>query len=98
MLEATDMKEALEWGRKAVVACHDGRGATVSLILIQRSAMETLLIAAIVVRTEENFRFMLIRFSAVRQHCCYGKTPTEENGHCDFISIMTLNPTSSTVS
>jgi hypothetical protein len=28
-------------------------------------------IAAIVVRTEKNFRFMSIRFSAVRQYCCY---------------------------
>jgi hypothetical protein len=82
VLEATDMKEALEWGRKAVVACRaPGRGATVSLTLIQRSAMETVQIAAIVVRTEKNFRFMSIRFSAVRQYCCYSKTPTEENGH-----------------
>ena len=29
--------------------------------------METVQIAAIVVRTEKNFRFMSIRFSAVRQ-------------------------------
>ena len=43
--------------------------------------METLQIAAIVVRTEKNFRFMSIRFSAVRQDCSNGKTPTEENGH-----------------
>ena len=43
--------------------------------------METVQIAAIVVRTEKNFRFMSIRFSAVRQYCCYSKTPTEENGH-----------------
>jgi len=42
--------------------------------------METVQIAAIVVRTEK-IRFMSIRFSAVRQYCCYSKTPTEENGH-----------------
>jgi hypothetical protein len=51
------------------------------LTLIQRSAMETVQIATIAVRTEKNFRFMSIRFSAVRQYCCYSKTPTEENGH-----------------
>ena len=51
------------------------------LTLIQRSAMETVQIAAIAVRTEKNFRFTSIRFSAVRQYCCYSKTPTEENGH-----------------
>ena len=39
------------------------------LTLIQRSAMETVQIAAIAVRTEKNFRFMSIRFSAVRQYC-----------------------------
>jgi hypothetical protein len=43
--------------------------------------METVQIAAIVVRTEKNYRFMSIRFSAVREYCCYSKTPTEENGH-----------------
>jgi hypothetical protein len=43
--------------------------------------MDTVQIAAIVVRTEKNFRCMSIRFSAVRQYCCYSKTPTEENGH-----------------
>jgi hypothetical protein len=43
--------------------------------------METVQIAAIVVRTEKNFRFMSIRFFTVRQYCCYSKTPTEENGH-----------------
>ena len=43
--------------------------------------METVQIAAIVVPTEKNFRFMSIRFSAVRQYCCYSNTPTEENGH-----------------
>ena len=49
--------------------------------LIQRSAVETVQIAAIAVRAEKNFRFMSIRFSAIRQYCCYSKTPTEENGH-----------------
>jgi hypothetical protein len=34
-----------------------------------------------VFRTERDFRFMSIRSSAVRQYCCYSKTPTEENGH-----------------
>jgi len=43
--------------------------------------METVQIAAIVVRTEKNFGFMSIRFSAVRQYCCSSKTPTEEDGH-----------------
>ena len=43
--------------------------------------METVQIAAIVVRTEKSSRFMSIRFSSVRQYCCYSKTPTEENGH-----------------
>jgi hypothetical protein len=43
--------------------------------------METVPIAAIVVRTERNFLFMSIRFFGVRLYCCYGKTPTEENGH-----------------
>jgi hypothetical protein len=43
--------------------------------------METVQIAAMVVSTERNFRFMSIRFSAVRQYYCYSKTPTEENGH-----------------
>ncbi len=43
--------------------------------------METVQIAAIVVRTEKKIRFMSIRFSTVRQYCCYTKTPTEENGH-----------------
>jgi hypothetical protein len=33
--------------------------------------METVQIAAIVVRTEKNFRFMSIRHSAVRQHVTY---------------------------
>ena len=51
------------------------------LTLIQRSAMETVQIAAIAVRTEKDFRFMSIRFSAVRQYCCYSKTLTDENGH-----------------
>ncbi len=68
-------------GGKAAVDCRAGRGSTVSLTLIQRSAMETVQIAAIVVRTEKDFRFMSIRFNAVRQYCCYSKTPTEENGH-----------------
>ena len=39
----------------------------------QRSAMETVQIAGIVIRTEKTFRFMLIRFSAIRQYCCYSK-------------------------
>ena len=39
----------------------------------QRSAMETVQIAAIVIRTEKTFRFMSIRFSAIRQYCCYSK-------------------------
>ena len=43
--------------------------------------METVQIAAIVVRTEKNLAFMSIRFSAVRQYCCYSKTLTEENRH-----------------
>jgi hypothetical protein len=43
--------------------------------------MGTVQIAAIVVRAEENLRFLSIRFSTVRQDCSYGKTPTEENGH-----------------
>ena len=43
--------------------------------------METVQIAAIVVRAEKNLRFMSIRFSAVRQYCCYSKTPTEVNCH-----------------
>jgi hypothetical protein len=41
--------------------------------------METVQIAAIVVRTEKTFRFMSIRFSAVRQYCCYSKTPTGQD-------------------
>jgi hypothetical protein len=51
--------------------CHSlsraGRDAPVSLALIQRSAIETVQIAPIVVCTGRNFRFMSIRFSAVRQ-------------------------------
>jgi hypothetical protein len=43
--------------------------------------METVQITAITVRTKKTFRFMSIRFSAVRQYCRYSKTPTEENGH-----------------
>src|SRR5262249_14421239 len=39
----------------------------------QRSATETVQIAAIVIRTEKTFRFMSIRFSAIRQYCCYSK-------------------------
>ena len=39
----------------------------------QRSSMETVQIAAIVIRTEKTFRFMSIRFSAIRQYCCYSK-------------------------
>jgi hypothetical protein len=61
-----------------------GQVAPVSLTLIQRrqrSAMRTVQIAAIAVRTETKSRFMSIRFSAVRQYCSYSKTPTEENGH-----------------
>ena len=81
MLDATDMKEALEWGRKAVVACRAPVEVREFLTLIQRSAMETVQIAAIAVRTEKKSRFMSSRFSAVRQYCCYSKTPTEENGH-----------------
>jgi hypothetical protein len=53
VLKATDMNEALEWGRKAVVLSRAGRGAPVSLTLIQRrqrTAMETVQIAAIVAR------------------------------------------------
>ena len=45
-----------------------GRGGPVSLTLIQRSAIETVQIAAIVVCTEKNFRFMSIRYSAVRHY------------------------------
>jgi hypothetical protein len=55
--------------------------------------MGTVQIAAFLVRTEKNLRFITIRFSAVRQYCCYSKTPTEENGHA-LHRIMTLNPTS----
>jgi hypothetical protein len=43
--------------------------------------MEPVQIAAIVAGTEKNIGFMSIRFGAVRQDCCYSKTPTEENGH-----------------
>jgi hypothetical protein len=43
--------------------------------------METVQIGAVLVRTEKNFRFMSIRFGAVRHFCYYCKTPTEENGH-----------------
>jgi hypothetical protein len=68
-------------GEAATNRCLPSIFATRVASLIQRSAMETAQIAAIVVRTEKNFRFMSIRFSAVRQYCCYSKTPTEENGH-----------------
>jgi hypothetical protein len=43
--------------------------------------METVQTAAFLVRIEINSRFMSIRFSPVRQYCCYSKTPSEENGH-----------------
>jgi hypothetical protein len=54
--------------------------------------METVQIAAIVVRTERNFRFMSIRFSAVRQYCYSAKHQPRRMG-MRFVSICTLNPT-----
>ena len=55
--------------------------------------METVQIAAIVVRTEKNFRFMSIRFSAVRQNAV---TANHLPGRIDvrFISISTVSSTS----
>jgi hypothetical protein len=54
--------------------------------------METVQIAAIVVRTEKNC-LMSIRFSAIRQ---YAVTAKHQPRRMDmrFISVMTLNPTS----
>jgi hypothetical protein len=46
------------------------------MVLIQRrkrSAMETVQIAAIIIRTEKTFRFMSIRFTAIRQYFCYSR-------------------------
>jgi hypothetical protein len=54
--------------------------------------METEQIAAIVVRTETNSRFMSIRYSAVRHIAVRAKHQPRRMG-MRFISIMTLNPT-----
>jgi hypothetical protein len=49
--------------------------------------------SAIVVRTEKNFRFMSIRYSAAR-HIAVRAKHQPRRMDMRFISIMTLNPTS----
>ena len=76
---------------KAAVDCRAGRGATVSLTLIQRSAMETVQIAAIVVRTEKisvSCRFASVPFDNI------AVTAKHQPRRMDmrFISILTHNP------
>ena len=55
--------------------------------------METVPIAAIVVRTKKNFRFMSIRFSAVR-HIAVPANRQPRRMDMRFISICTVNSTS----